>query len=201
MPREHMPSVVRHGHIRIYAANDPAWVLLDQDNVICDSSRGAYARFAADLNEPCWAFWGLAVGAGKAEWANSSPTTPPPAPDPANTPTTLWNLLKRKPLMSPNGVRFFNDDGSISLAPTRNVQFRTMLNSDTDAISVPLMEMGLIGGGTRSANNGAGTDPLIAPFWDPMTNNPDSMVLMNYTTFGALSLPAVDLIFEWELFF
>ena len=200
--REAAIHPIKYGRVKIYAAHDPSWVILDKKNLICDSSRNLFARFAANLAEPCWGVWGLAIGAGQASWANSSPTTPPPEPDPNNTPFSLYNQVKRKPLMLA-GVDFLNEDDTVSsTGPTKWVQFRTAFNATVDAINVPLMEMGLLGGGTKSANSGQGTDPYNAPYWDPTTNNPDSVTLMNYTTFGSLTLPAnVDMIFSWVLSF
>lgn len=202
---ELVPTPIQKGHVKVFAAQDPSWVLLDQKNLICSSSRNLFARMLASLGrsalglgEPCYGVWGLAVGAGAAEWANSSPLTPPPAPADTNV---LHNVVKRKQLMS-GGVQFLNQDESTSDAPTRWVEFLTLINATTDNIDVPLMEMGLIGGGTRSAHNGAGTNMVTAPFWDPTHNDPDSVVLLNYTTFGSLTLPkGVDFIFSWTLEF
>ena len=212
--REANPRILKHGHIRVYAQDDPAYVLLDQDNAIADSSAGLFARLlaltswppAAPGAGPCWGIWGLAVGAGASAWQGSSPTTPPPAPPAGATPmttsqTALYTQVKRKPLMSPGGILFIESDGvTISSSPTTLVRFLTAFNATTDAISVPLMEMGLIGGGLQSARGGLGTDPLNAAFWDPSSNNPDSMVLLNYATFGSFSLPAgVTMVFEWDI--
>lgn len=202
---EILPSMIQKGRVKVYAAHDLSWVLLDQKNLICSPTRNLFARMVASLGratmglgETCYGVWGLAVGAGAAEWANSSPLTPPPAPADTNV---LHNVVKRKQLM-PGGVRFLNQDDSTSDAPTRWVEFQTLINATTDNIDVPLMEMGLIGGGTRSARNGAGTDMTSAPFWDPTHNDPDSVVLLNYTTFGSLTLPkGVDFIFSWTLEF
>lgn len=212
--REANPRILKHGHIRVYAQDDPAYVLLDQDNMIADSSEILFARmlaltswpYAAPTAAPCWGVWGLAVGAGMSSWANSSPTTPPPPPPIGSTDFTtsqnaLYNQVKRKPLMSPGGVLFLESDGvTISPTPTTLVRFLTSFNATTDAISVPLMEMGLIGGGIQTANNGQGTDPLNAAFWDPAVGNQDSMVLINYATFGAVFLPAgVTIVMEWDI--
>lgn len=204
--REAYPKVLKHGHIRVYAQDDPAYVLLDQDNTICDSSEGLFARLLALTGwpnktagaAPCWGVWGLAVGAGQSGWANSSPTTPPPAG--TGQETALYDEVKRNPLMNPGGVLFLNPDGSVSSQPTRLVRFLTVFNATSDAINVPLMEMGLIGGGIQTANNGLGTDPYTAPYWDPGSNLQDSVVLINYATFGSFSLPAgVTLVFQWDL--
>ena len=197
---------LKHGHIKIYALDDPEYVLLDQDNAICEASAGLFARLLAYTawpqgapgDGPCWGVWGLAVGAGQSAWANSSPTTPPPPG--TGTETSLYDQVKRKPLMSPGGVLFLNPDSTAAEGPTTLVRFLTPFNATTDAISVPLMEMGLIGGGLQSANNGLGTDPLNASFWDPGSNDPDSVVLLNYATFGSFSLPAgVTMVFEWDI--
>ncbi len=196
--RDFCGNQIRSGHIRIYAKDDPSYVVLDQKNVICDSSRGLFARFIANLAEPSYGCWGLAVGAGAVEWANSSPLTPPPAPDPDNTPFRLYNQLARKPLSL---VRFLDANDQPALGGTQFVELQTIINSATDNLVAPLMEMGLIGGGTKSANGGLGTNMQTAPFWSPDINDPDSVVLINYTTFGALQLPPKDFVISWTLAF
>lgn len=197
MASEQFTPQIKKGHIKVYAADDPSYVLLDQDNVICDSSRILFSRMCANIDEPKYGIWGLAVGAGLASWADSSSTTPPPAPDKSNTPTSLHNLLARK---QASKVRFMNADGTIAAGFTKYLEVVTPINATTDGINVPLMEMGLIGGGSASANNGAGTDMKSAAFWNPVTNLADSVILVNYTTFGSLSLPAGrTLLFSWTL--
>jgi len=97
-------------------------------------------------------------------------------------------------------VLFLNPDSSVSAVPTTLVRFLTSFNATTDAINVPLMEMGLLGGGLQSANSGAGTDPLTAAFWNPTTNSSDSMTMLNFATFGSFYLPAsIDIVFQWDL--
>lgn len=188
--------IIKRGHFRIYAADDPSHVVLDHHNEICDSSRGLFARMLLNLGEPSYGIWGLAVGAGAVEWANSSPLTPPPEPDPLNTPFRLYNQLVRKPLSL---ARFVDVNGQPALGGTTSIELQTIVNSATDNLTAPLMEMGLVGGGSRLANGGLGTNMQTAPFWDPANNDPNSVVLINYATFGSLTLPPKDFVISWTL--
>jgi hypothetical protein len=88
---------------------------------------------------------------------------------------------------------------------TNMVEFQTQINATTDGLIRQdqtlkvIREMGLIGGGSKSA----ATDPQTKGFWNSTTNNvADSMHLINYKTLPDLVFPPdVTFLISWTLTF
>ena len=178
------------GRIRIYERQNPDVVLFDSKNVIVNTVKSLFARLMANSTEPEYGIWGLAIGSGDSGWGNTPPDGLP-------TQTSLLAETKRK---QKSGTRFIDP---ITLNPVTGfseaVEIQTLFNATNDNITSPVREMGLIGGGTTI---GTPTDMTIAPYWDPVAKNGNSVTLINYKTLPTLTLPAgVDLVFSWILQF
>ncbi len=200
------------GHIRVFEKDNPKKVYLDLDNVICQTTSSLAARlFAGNTNlslgfEPAFGIWGLAVGSGNPSWPSNS------QPDATATQTALFAEVLRKRC---SFIRFVDANLNPVTGYSNTVDFQTTLNATTDNITVPLRELGLIGGGSTSQI--PTTNMLTAPYWvppdpaNPQNNwpavsngpgNPDSVTLINYKTLNPLVMPSgVSLIFAWSLSF
>ena len=210
MSLEHV-SPIASGHIRIYPEGDPQHPIYEAKNVIVNGTKSLFARMAMNLEEPLFGIWGLSIGSGDPAWSMSA--EPPAA-------TATQYALNREILRKKcSTIRAVESDGSNGWVPATGaayeaVDFQTVLNASLDNILVPIMEMGLIGGGHHGTTD---TDMTAAPFWVPTgaagdvwspTNasghvrNPNSVTLVNYRTLAPLSLPAgVSMIFSWVLRF
>jgi hypothetical protein len=180
------------GHVRIFPKDNPSGILFEEKNLIVLGIKYLFARIFANINEPAWSVYGLALGAGDSSWA-----TLPNPPDAVVTNNALISPLLRKPISDIG----FVDSNYNPVAPGSSsiVNFQTVINASTDNLvnQAPIMEMGLIGGGSRGV-----TVPSTAPYWNSTTYLADSMVLLNYKTLPPLIFPAnVDFIISWALTF
>lgn len=188
---------------------DTGEVLYSAHNVIVNTSKWLFARLMANAfptdpnppypqgHEPLYGVWGLALGAGSAQWS------PQVQPDPTPIQTALIAEFLRKPLTKVNFVDS-NDNPLSTLSTT--VDFQTQINATTDNITQAIREMGLIGGGTFGANPPSTRTPMLtAPYFNPTAVPPgpaNSVVLINYLTLPPLILPpGVNIIISWVLAF
>jgi hypothetical protein len=201
-----MSYISVEGYLRVLdQENKPVFA---QKNVIVLGVKHLFARMFANMgkttDEVRWGVWGLALGEGDPAWA-----TVPPADN------TVFQLVDtqhvRKALSKVQYVNKIPDPlgGPDLIVPsttwTNMVEFQTQINATTDGLIKPdtsikvIREMGLIGGGSKSAN----TDPKTKAFWDETNNNvPDSMSLINYKTLPSLIFPPdVTFLISWTLSF
>jgi hypothetical protein len=188
---------------------DTGEILFEDHNVIVNTSKWLFARLMANVfpndpnppyqqgHEPLYGVWGLALGAGSAQWA------PQTQPDPTPVQTALIAEFLRKPLSKVNFVD--SNQNPLSTLSTM-VDFQTTINATTDNITQGIREMGLIGGGTFGTNPpSTATQMLTAPYFNPTAVPPgpaNSVVLINYLTLPPLQLPpGVNVIISWVLAF
>lgn len=211
MSTESVCQPIASGHIRVFPQGRPDNVIYEAKNVIVNGTKSLFARMAMNLQEPLFGVWGLSVGSGDPSWSLAAE---PPAAQASQS--SLNREILRKKFST---VRAVVPDGADGWLPTTGaayeaVDFQTVLNASLDNIVVPIMEMGLIGGGHHGTTD---TDMTTAPFWVPTgpdsdvwsaTNpsghvrNPNSVTLINYRTLSPLSLPpGVPMIFSWVLQF
>jgi hypothetical protein len=180
------------GHIRIYR-EDTGEVYYDQPNIIVNTVKSLFARLMANSQEPLFGVWGLAVGAGSPAW-------PPDAqPDATVVQTALFAEVLRKQC---SFIRFVDSQLNPVQGFTEIVDFQTVLNATLDNITVPIREMGLVGGGTHAVGQTPATRMSDASFWDPAICNASSATLINYKTMPPLALPpGINFIVSWILRF
>jgi hypothetical protein len=198
---ESMPRVMR-GEVTIFDFDRPERIFLQKKNVICNSVSFLAARLFASPAEPLAGIWGLALGQGGTSGSGWSSIA---QPDPTVTTMAMVSEIKRKALYSTKFVTSGGVDGdgntiwNVSSTPTSNVQFSTLINATTDAITMPIREMGLIGGGT-TVGTGSPTNMLTAPYFDPSAPVNNSVVLVNYVTLPPfIAPPSVSLGISWVL--
>ena len=199
------------GHIRIMR-EDTKEILWEQKNVIVNTVKWLFARLMAEsaflgatnpssLSEPAFGIWGLALGTGDPGW--------PPETQPTETPeqTSIITPLLRKQC---SRIQYVDSNLNPVSGLSLQVDFQTIVNATTDNIvGQPIREMGLIGGGKMTSTLPSPTstitqvtNPLTAPFFDPLAPVADSVVLINYKTLPPLPLPpGINLIFSWVLSF
>lgn len=220
--QETIGNPVLMGHIRIMR-EDTGEILWEQKNVIVNTVKWLFARLMAESAflgatnpdqgtgpdagkgiEPAFGIWGLALGTGDPGW--------PPETQPAETPeqTNIITPLLRKQC---SRIQYVDNNLNPVSGLSLQVDFQTIVNATTDNIvGQPIREMGLIGGGKMTSTVPSGnpatftgtqkTDPLTAPFFDPLAPDTDTMVLINYKTLPPLPLPpGINLIFSWVLQF
>lgn len=192
MLQDKFNTPILKGRVKISELSNPQNVLFEDNNVICNSVGFLFARMMADINEPAWGVWGLALGGGNSWPAENQPDALP-------TTTTIVAPLLRKRL---SYVKFVDADlNPLVTGKSSMVDFQTIINPTTDGLpsNTPIREIGLIAGGSATA----ATDMLTAPFFDPSTPNVvDSVVLVNYKTLPPLQLPAgINFLFSWILHF
>ena len=198
-------TLPRKGHVRIFEAGNPENLFYSEKNVICNTVKGLFSRMMANVvpgdaavpyelgHDALYGVWGLALGAGDPTWA--------PETQPVEQPTqqALITPFLRKQL---SAVQFVDSNLNPLNTYSNLVDFQTTINSTTDNITQNIRELGLIGGGSVSANAGQGTNMLTAPYWNPSAPVADSVILINYKTLPPLPLPAgINLIFSWVLSF
>lgn len=159
---------------------DTGEILYENKNVIVNGVSYLFAREFLNPQEPFSGVWGLAIGQGGIGWSDTLP--PPPV---ANT-TSLVAEIKRKQLKSAN---FVDQNGNPTATMTTSVKFTTVLNASLDGITIPIREMGLIGGGTTLVANSGPTDMLTAAYFNPVVPVANTVLLINYFTLPALNLP------------
>lgn len=171
---------------------DTGEVLFADHNVICNSVSYLFARLFLNSGEPLSGVWGLSIGqggTGPGGWSDNA------QPDPVATVTQMVAEIKRKQLES---ATFVDVNGNPTAAITTSVKFTTLLNATTDGITVPIREMGLIGGGTASAP----TNMLTAPYFTPTAAVNNTVLLVNYYTLPPFILPpGVNMAICWQLNF
>jgi hypothetical protein len=189
-------SLALKGHVRMYDMARPEVTLYERKNVITEGVSWLAARIFANSLDPVAGVWGLAVGAGGQGVNGWSPSS---QPDPLPTQIAMVSEIKRKQLAQ---VRFLDNTEQPTTGLTTLVSFQTVLNATTDAISTPIREMGLIGGGTTLPANGGPTNMLTAPYFDPSNPSANTVTLINYITTPSFILPAaVDMGIDWEIQF
>jgi len=191
--------LIARGHIRVMR-EDTGEILFEQKNIIVNTVKWLFARLMTQSIEPEFGVWGLALGSGDPNW--------PPETQPAETSaqTALIAEFKRKQCSQIQYV-----DSNLNPIPGLSLQvdFQTVVNATTDAITQPIREMGLIGGGTQTSTVPSPTfvvtpvtDMLTAPYLDPTAPDQNRVILINYKTLPPLPLPAgINLIFSWVLSF
>ena len=204
--QDNLPIILK-GHIRVWEEQKPENVLYSADNIIVNTTKWLFSRLMAQSIEPEFGVWGLALGAGDPNW--------PPETQPAETSaqTALITEFKRKQCSK---IQFVDSDLNPIPGLSLQVDFQTIVNATTDAITQPIREMGLIGGGTQTSTVPSPTfvvtpvtDMLTAPYFSPTDTSgagggpsTNSVILINYKTLPPLPLPAgINLIFSWVLSF
>lgn len=192
MLTEHVPLTLK-GHIRVFEEGRPDNIIYEQDNVIVNTVKSLFARLMANSQEPLFGVWGLAIGAGSPAW-------PPDAqPDATVNQTALFSEVLRKKC---SFIRFVDTNLNPIQGYSEIVDFQTVLNATLDNISVPIREMGLIGGGTRAVGATPDTRMSDAPYWDPNVRSASAVTLINYKTMAPLALPpGINFIVSWILRF
>lgn len=199
MPTMHdqLNTVIQRGYLRVYPEGHPEAPLYEHKNTICLNSGYLFARLMAATagDTPVWptsSVWGLALGAGAPDWpANSQPDALP-------TQQAILTPLLRKRLST---LRYVDSD----LNPIPNnglskiLDVQTTINATTDGLTLPIRELGLIGGGSSQ------TDFLNTPLFDSSTQNGINTVadpiLINYLTTPPMKLPeGITFIFSWILY-
>ena len=191
---------------------DSGKIIYQQKNIIVLGTKFLFSRTFATMgstnNEPRWGVWGLMLGSGGSggSWGAST------QPDATVTQEAPVNQILRKQLskvqyVTKNASAYDPSDTNLGM-----VEFQTQINATTDKLInangdvQPIREMGLIGGGSRSA----GTNPLTAGWWgqtpDPskgvVGNIADSITLLNYKTLPVLVFPPdVTFLISWTLQF
>ena len=188
---ENVPTMALQGYLRV-CREDTGEVVFEQKNVIVNVVKSLFARLMANSSEPLFGVWGLAIGAGSPSWSDNA------QPDAQVTQQALFSEILRKKC---SFVRFVDVD--LNPLPqgefSEIVDFQTVLNATLDNITVPIREMGLIGGGTHGTPD---TNMGNAPYWDPATGDPNSVSLINYKTMPPLALPpGINFIVSWILRF
>jgi len=187
-------QAVLKGHVKVFDIDHPDRIVFERKNVICNSVSYLFGRLLASNTEPLAGVWGLSVGqggTGAQGWsANNQPA-------PTSTQTAMVSEIKRKQLTS---VTYLDSNGNPTASLTTSLQFLTILNATTDGISVPIREMGLIGGGTTLTANGGPTNMLTAPFFNPASPADNTVLLINYLTVPPFLLPpSVNMGIGWIL--
>jgi hypothetical protein len=145
----------------------------------------------ANVSEPKFGVYALAVGTGDVGW------------DPMNPPAanvfqrSLYNEIARKAYSSSS---FINSSGGVSAFPTNVVDFNVTFTAG-EAVG-PLTEMGLLGGDINT--NMAIQNPILPPNgpYDPTVNVIGYDTLCNYITFPVINKPpGSSLSFTWRLTF
>lgn len=189
-------SLALKGEMKLFRMDRPEETLYERKNVICNSVSFLFARLLANAAEPFAGVWGLAVGAGG---TNAGGWSASQQPDPVATQTEMVSEIKRKQITQ---VQYLDENNNPTTAFSTKVGFLTVLNETTDGISVPIREMGLIGGGTTVAASGGPSNMLTAPYFDPSNPQANTALLINYVTCPSFILPAgVDMGVLWKLQF
>jgi len=185
------------GRVSIYECDRPENVLFERDNVIVQGVSFLFAQLLANNSGVVAGVWGLALGAGGVNTAGWSANA---QPDPTAVQTAMTgDEIKRKAITL---VRYLDSSGNPTTTLTTQVSFQTVFNATTDAITTPIREMGLIGGGTTLVSNGGPTNMLTAPYFDPTAPVANSVVLINYLTLPSLILPpSINIGIDWLLSF
>ena len=145
----------------------------------------------ANVSEPKFGVYALAVGTGDAGW---NPLNPPSATD---TQRSLYNELGRKVIAS---TQFVDSLGNPSLIPTNVVDFTTQF-VEAEVVG-PLCEMGLIGGDLPTSM--ASRSPILPPNGerDTSVDVTGMDTLVNYITFPCISKsPTSKLSWTWRISF
>lgn len=199
MFNERVPMTMK-GEVSIFPMADPEDIRFHRTNVIVNGVSFLFARLFTNSAEPVAGVWGLAVGAGgtgATGWSASQ------QPDPTALQTAMVSEIKRKQLSQ---VQYLDAPAPASGNPTTTlttrVSFLTVLNATDDNITVPIREMGLIGGGTTAPASGGPTNMLTAPYFDPANPLANTVTLINYITQPSFILPdGVDMGILWKLQF
>lgn len=164
----HQNGTVETGHVKNIVTLD-AGILL---------ARLMKSPAIANVSEPAFGIFALAVGTGDVGW---DPLNPPPA---TITQRSLYNELARKQIASSN---FITAGGTISGVPTNKVDFTTIF-SEAEAVGA-LTEMGLVGGDINT--NMAIRNPVLPPngTYDATVDLVGKDTLVNYVTFPVINKP------------
>lgn len=147
------------------------------------------STMVANVSEPKFGIYSLAVGTGDVGW---NPMSPPPA---NNAQRSLFNEIARKAAAS---SQFIDSNGMVSGVPTNIVDFNFTF-SNAEAVG-PLTEMGLIGGDLST--NMAVRNPVMPPNgpYDPTANLVGKDSLVNYLTFPVINKPPTSsLSWVWRI--
>jgi len=187
-----------NGHERIPSLRGEVfWVMRDgktgeiQDqghitNVITIDASILVARLlksgvVANVSEPKFGIYALAVGIGDVGWDPMNPPSGQP------TQRSLYDEIGRKQVATSN---FIDSFGAISAKPTNVVDYTTIF-AESEAVG-PLVEMGLLGGDIDT--NMAITNPILPPngLYDPTVDVRVKDALVNYVTFKVINKPATS---------
>lgn len=211
MLHDTVPTLGLKGHIRIFEFGNPSNIIYEEDNLIVNCVKSLFARLMANSKEPAYGVWGLGLGSGSDSW---SAVVPPKEDTIQPQPTALYRPVLRKKI---SFVRFVDADLNPVRGFSEKVDFQTIVKSNedglisgTDGETIPIREMGLLGGGSTEAN----TQMETAPFWSPDSdlatspgyvanrNHADTVTLINYKTLPSLILPdGIPFVFSWILTF
>lgn len=203
------------GHIRIFEFGNPSNIIYQEDNLICNTVKSLFARLLANSKEPAYGVWGLGLGEGRESWEEIP--VPPKEDTIQPQPTSLFRPILRQKI---SFVRFVDADLNPVRGFSERVDFQTLVKagdnsaliSSVDGGTIPIREMGLLGGGSTEAN----TQMETALPWNPDTDlatNPgylhpgdishaNTVTLINYKTLPALILPeGIPFVFSWILTF
>jgi hypothetical protein len=191
--QDNIPKQILRGDVTIFEV-ESGKVLHEDHNIVVNSTRPLFARLLTMNTEPLSGVWGLALGAGGTGANGWSANT---QPDPTATQLGMVSEIKRKQVSQ---VNYLDSNDNPTNAITNSVGFLTTLNATTDNITLPIREMGLIGGGTTNVSAGGPTNMLTAPYWDPAVANPNSVTLLTYLTTPPFILPPqISVGIRWQL--
>jgi hypothetical protein len=143
----------------------------------------------ANVSEPKFGIYALAVGTGDVGW---DPMNPPSG---TSSQRSLYNELGRKSVALSD---FIDNLGAISAFPTNVVDY-TVTFAAAEAVG-PLVEMGLLGGDIDT--NMAVTNPILPPngLYDPTVDVRRFDTLVNYVTFPVINKPPTSsLSWTWRI--
>jgi hypothetical protein len=181
---------MRDSNTGVVTGNKLNVVTLDASVLIARFLKGT-GTSTANLSEPSFGVFALAVGTGDVSW---NPLNPPAA---TNTQRSLFNELARKKIAT---TAFIDGNGNPSGVPTNIVDFTTTF-AESEAVGT-LTEMGLLGGDVNT--NMSIRNPILPPngTYDPTVNVVGKDQLINFVSFPAISKPATStLSWVWRLSF
>ena len=173
------------GRVRIFEAENPSNIILDEKNLILNGTSWLFSKLMYDNQSVTSSVWGLALGSGNTSWDGN-------LVDPVETDYKLESEITRLALTN----KHYIDSNGLSVTWATTVDFQTNVSTTT----IPALqgrqirELGLIGGNATSFPT--------SPYFDPGAPLVDSVILINLKRFQALTLPdGVNFIISWQLAF
>jgi len=182
------------GRIRIFEEENPSNILLDEKNLILNGTSWLFSQLMMNASSVTNSVWGLAMGAGDPNWDESGLVLPI---------ATDYSLLAQFPVPGPGRIAFsaknFIDANGVATAWSTTIDFQTNVSTTIFPAlqGTAIRELGLIGGVAPTSG-----DFSSAPFFNPASPSPASVVLINSKRFQSLVLPdGVSFTISWQLAF